>query len=221
MGTGNRFKWLLPAILVFSLTIPIVSSRQAAPPPGRTTPYDGQTLYEALFFGSGPVASKIPTLSKVAPHLSTEYKSLEGPVVRYIEQKYPSFFRNFEREIQSGDRVRVAAAIKNGNLITKEAFADVTKESNTKFATALRRQKDQPEPEPEADKDKVKDVATIVILYIPIIASDPQLQATSSKLKGLSFEQYVDEVVRSVPKSTKPAKPRISEPANVPRPESK
>src|SRR5438874_2004172 len=88
-------------------------------------PLDGVTLYRALFFGSGPLADKIPTVAKVRPFLPPDYVSLQDPMIDKIQAKDPNFFKTFATEIQSGDHLRVAAAILNANKIQRDALIEV------------------------------------------------------------------------------------------------
>jgi SdpC family antimicrobial peptide len=185
-------------VLGVALAVSFINRVYSVPEPVQARPYDGVTLYRGLFFASGPVAGKIPSIGKVASYLPAEYKNLEGQIIKYIQGKDPNYFVGFAKEIQSGDRVRVAAAIKKTNKLHREALIETTKNSNTQFASQVRRLKDQPEPEPET----AKDVATIVCLYVPIVVgSAVATKAPPNELKGLSFERYVDEIVRTVPKT--------------------
>jgi SdpC family antimicrobial peptide len=188
-------------VLAVALTVTLINSVYSVPAPVPAVPYDGVTLYRALFFASGPVASKIPTIQKAAPYLPKEYKNLEGQIIKYIQGKDPNFFVGFAREIQSGDRVRVAAAIKNTHKLQKEALLEVTKNSKAQFATQVRRLKVQQEPEPEAENDAnvAVEIIVFVVLFVAVLWESPQSRANAQK--GLSFERYVDEIVRAVPKT--------------------
>src|SRR5437870_2246999 len=103
-GSGAKFIALL---LVFA----IVGTTNYGVAQTKPETYNGETLYRGLFFASGPVAAKIPTVQRVERYLPPEYKALEDKVVQHIKSTNPTFFPNFEKEIQSGDHLRVAAAI--------------------------------------------------------------------------------------------------------------
>src|SRR5215471_2582610 len=97
--------------LVLLLVLSFINLGYTSPQRTSATPYDGQTLFRGLFFGSGPVAAKVPTVTKVAPYFPAEYKSVESQVIKYLQTRDPTFFDRFAKDIQSGDRVRIAAAI--------------------------------------------------------------------------------------------------------------
>src|SRR5262249_12647774 len=165
-------------------------------------PYDGITIYRGLFFGSGPVVNKIPSLRKVAGYYPPEYKALEGPITNYIKKKDPNYFVTFAADIQSGDRARVAAAIRRTNQLQREALLEVTKNQQTPLAQQARRLRENPatpkEPEPENDANVAVEVVVWVALFVAIVIW-LVAQPRPTDLKGLRFEQYVDEIVRVMP----------------------
>jgi len=160
-------------------------------------PYDGKTLYEALFFASGPLATKIPTVQKAAPYFPAEYKSLEPSIEKYILANNPTFFQNFANDIQSGNRVRVAAAIKSANVQQRAALIAVTKDSKTPLGTRVRTLGSAPEPdEPENDANVAVEVLVWVLVLVVAFLETPR----PTELSGLTFDTYIDEIVRAVPK---------------------
>lgn len=189
----------LAVLLALALTGTVINRVYSVPPAPPAVPYDGLTLYRALFFGVGPLAAKIPTIRKSAPYFPAEYKSLEGEMTKYIQRKDPKFFERFAGDIQSGDRVKVAAAIKSANKLQRESLFAVAKNSNTQFASQVRRVSDQPQPQPTPEL--ITDVV-IIILDIGIILANVTTKTLPDALKGLSFERYVDEIVHAVPKAT-------------------
>ncbi|HUQ34668.1 MAG TPA: hypothetical protein VM095_21295 [Pyrinomonadaceae bacterium] len=197
--TFNRFGSSIAVVLVLALSVTSLNQVYSISEQAQTAPYDGITLYRGLFFASGPVVNKIATLNKASRYFTPEYKGLEGQVIKYLQGNDPTFFDNFAREIQSGDRARVAAVIRNTNKLQREALIAVTRKSRSRFASQVRQLTAQAEPSP--DTDVAKDIAIIVILYVPVItmvvAAD---KAMPVEMKGLKFDQYVDEIVKAVPK---------------------
>jgi len=171
---------------------------------GQVPTYDGVTLYRALFFGSGQLATQIPTLRKITPYYPAEYKSLEGKAIDYIKAKDPSFFDSFARDIQSGDRVKVGQALKRANIVQKDAILDLTRNYQTPFASDMRRMRAEPEPSPSPEP--FVQVVWIVCLYVPIVVSAASVRLPIADTKGLTFERYVDEIVQSVPRSRLPVR---------------
>ncbi len=196
------FKSLSAAVAVVvavALTVSLVNRVYSLPQRPEATPYDGVTLYRALFFASGPVANRIPTIVRVGPYLPSEYKDLEGQLIEYIRGKDQNFFDRFAREIQSGDRVRVLAAIKSANALQKESVIAVTSNSRTRFASEVRRERAAAaEPSPQPSPGVITDLASCaIIVAIVHVLTGPSVP---SELKGLSVERYIDEIVRAVPK---------------------
>jgi SdpC family antimicrobial peptide len=215
---SSLFSRSVAVILVLSLAVPVAGWGQEAPRSAKTAPYDGQTLYRALFFGTGPLVKKIPTLSTASRYLPADYKALQGPAIKYIQAKDPAFFPNFAGEIQSGDRVKVAAAIRNANVIQKEALVAVTKESNTRIASSIRRMTTEAprEKEPEAENDANVAIEVVVWVAVLVVVLLFWEQPPPAEVKGLSFERYVDEIVRTVPKTSVVARPEVLRPKPAP-----
>jgi len=191
----------LAIVLAVVLTLSFINSVYSVREPEQArAAYDGVTLYRGLFFASGPVASKIPTIQKAAPYLPADYKKLEPQIIRYIQKKDPAYFDNFAKDIQSGDRVRVAEAIKRTSKLQREALLEVTKNSQVGFGAQVRRLRVQQQPEPEAENDAnvAVEILVFVVLFVTVFWESPKSRPT--ELKGLSFERYVDEVTRAVPK---------------------
>jgi SdpC family antimicrobial peptide len=198
----RRLSSAVAIVAAVAVTISFINSVYSDPQKVQAArPYDGLTLYRALFFASGPVAAKIPTIQKAAPYLPADYKNLEGQITKYIQAKDPAYFDNFARDIQSGDRVRVSEAIKRTSKLQREAMLAVTTRSKAQFATQVRRLRVEKEPDPEAENDAnvAVEVLVFVLIFVTVFWESPKSRPT--QLKGLSFERYVDEVTRAVPKA--------------------
>ena len=79
--------------------------------------YDGETLFRGLFFRQGPVAQRLPNLS-IAPRAPAgqEIATLDTLIAK-MRQTDPQFFNRFATGIQSGNRVKVLAAIKDAQTV--------------------------------------------------------------------------------------------------------
>lgn len=195
-----RIVWRLSSVIAIVVAVSVtISVFSNGPTPVAAAPYDGVTVYRALFFASGPLASKIPTIKKAAPYLPASYKSLEGQVIKYIQTNNPKFFDNFGKEIQSGDRVRVAAAIRSVRPLQKEALLAVTKSQKGQFSSNVARLRVENPPEAENDGNVAVEVLVFVLIFVTVFWESPKNGRMS--LQGLTFDRYVDEVVRAVPKS--------------------
>src|SRR5882724_12117061 len=189
----------LALLLALAVTITFIDRAYSVPAEVQRTPYDGLTLYRGLFFASGPVARKVPTIQKAAPYLPAEYKKLEGQITKYILSKDPKYFDNFANDIQSGDRVRVGEAIRRTSKLQREAMLAITQKSRTNFATNVGRLREERPPEAENDGNIAVEVVVFVLLFVTIFWNSPK--SRPNELKGLSFDRYVNEIVTAVPKS--------------------
>ena len=88
---------VIAVVLAVTLTVTLINSVYSTPASVQGRPYDGEILYRALFFASGPIATKIPTLQKAKSDLPPEYKNLEGQIIKYVQGKEPNFFVGFAR----------------------------------------------------------------------------------------------------------------------------
>jgi SdpC family antimicrobial peptide len=195
-----RIVWRLSSVIAIVVAVAVtISVLSSGPTPVAAAPYDGVTVYRALFFASGPLASKIPTIQKASRYLPASYKGLEAQVIKYIQTNNPKFFDNFGREIQSGDRVRVAAAIRSVRPLQKEALLAITKNQKGQFSSDVARLRVENPPEAENDGNVAVEVLVFVVLFVTVFWESPKNGKMA--LQGLTFDRYVDEVVRAVPRS--------------------
>jgi SdpC family antimicrobial peptide len=113
---------VLAVVLVYYSTPGIleVSSYQAR------VAYDGETIFQGLFFGKGPVAQLFPeiwedpVIKRALEQNAEEMNRLIERVITRIHNEDPTFFQRFGREVQSGDHLRVQQALEQGaqRLIT-------------------------------------------------------------------------------------------------------
>jgi SdpC family antimicrobial peptide len=168
-----------------------------APVPG-PQPHDGVTLYRGMFFASGPVGGQIPTIRRVGPLLPAEYKALEPQAIQYIQAKDPRFFDEFAREIESGNHVRVANEIRRATAVHRQTMRAITSNSNSELAKHLRLTATL-ESEPDNLDGPVVFVVVVVVAVLLFWA-----QPMGPMLQGLTFDRYVDEVVRTFPAARPP-----------------
>jgi SdpC family antimicrobial peptide len=186
-----------------ALVLALLSALVGVTPSNAQAPrHDGATLFRGLFFGTGPIAAQIPTIRKVAPHLPVEYRQLEDQVVRHLQTQDPNFFPQFAKELQSGDHVRVAKELRRARQLNVDAVLALTKNSQSDFAKALR----QHMAEERAGTSKVgRDtdnvavvavaVAAVAVIVVFFLWAKPPVDA---EFRGLTFERYVDEIVRTL-----------------------
>ena len=112
-GLGPTVAWASPG----STAAPAASARQIR--------YDGETLFRGLFFRQGPVAERLPSLS-IAPMPPTGQGALVlDTLIAKMRASDPQFFSRFARGIQSGNRLRVLAAIQDAQTVFDNALTAV------------------------------------------------------------------------------------------------
>lgn len=200
-GLAGLLVLLLVAVMVNHSVSSAQRTAQRTAQPTAQIQYDGITLFRGLFFASGPVLSRVPTMGKVAPYFPAEYKNFESQVIRSIQTKDPTFFDRFAKDIQSGDRVRIAAAIKEGNNLHRQSLLEATRSSRTPFASRVRGLASLRESDPEPSPEPAKDIVVIVCLFVPIYVSAVTVKLPPNLQKGLSFDRYVDEIARGLGKN--------------------
>lgn len=197
--TPSRFNRGIAIVVALAIAATCTEPVQSALPAVPGESYDGASLYRSLFFAKGPLAAKIPTLRRVSPRIPAEYKKVEPEVIEYVRQRDPQFFNQFATEVQSGDRVRVANAIKAAHAIHMQALAAVTRNSKTQLASEVSRLRAERPPEAENDANVAVFVLVWVAIFVVVFWNSPAQRANA--LKGLTFERYVDEVVRAIPRA--------------------
>jgi len=188
-----RLSSIIAVFLVFVVSLQMCSAQPTA--------LDGVTLYRALFFASGPLGQKIPTLQKARPFLPPDYVSMQDTMIKQIRQKDPKFFDTFAAEIQSGDHVRVAAELLRANAVQRDTLRELTKTRDTQFAKNVQRLTPEILARPVETPEVEGNVAVFVIAIVLIVALAVVIapEAKPEALKGLSFERYVNEIVQNVP----------------------
>src|SRR3954466_7703980 len=88
----------LAGLLVLLLAVAVINHSSSNAQRISRNQYDGVTLFRGLFFGSGPIVSRVPTLGRVAAYFPAEYKNLESQVIKSIQSQDPGFFDRFARE---------------------------------------------------------------------------------------------------------------------------
>ncbi|HUQ34667.1 MAG TPA: hypothetical protein VM095_21290 [Pyrinomonadaceae bacterium] len=198
----KQYRGSVSVLLIVALSLTSMNRVYSVSEQIRAVPYDGVTLYRGLFFASGPVALKIPTLRKTAKYFPADYKNMEPRLIKYIQDKDPNFFNNFAKEIQSGDRMRVARAIIATNKLQRQAVMDLTRDSKSKFALQTRQMASRSaDPEPDQDHDIAVAVLTAVAVFVLILVALVLVAEPTAELKGLKFEQYVNEIVSVMPRA--------------------
>lgn len=139
----------------------------AIPPSGG---YDGRTLYVGLAFGQGPVAALFPELEGLHS-MAAGHEDYVNATVSEMASLDPTFFERFAHEIQSGDRVRIRAALAEADDLGAVAASRVgVNEPNARMV---------------ADQELILFIAAVIIVFVfafigPITA--PTLQAQVAPL---------------------------------------
>jgi SdpC family antimicrobial peptide len=107
----------------------------SAPPPAvarsesgsaaATVKFDGETLFSAIFFGTGPAAALLP--SRAFPEPTNDQART---IVAGINAADPAFFSRFAADVRSGDRLVIREALNNAarmlELVVQQAYPATT-----------------------------------------------------------------------------------------------
>jgi SdpC family antimicrobial peptide len=130
MQSSPFWKKQLANLLVL-LMIPATTGITSAQSTASQSPMDGETIFRGLVLDDGPVAKLFPEIwqdPQVVAYvrLANQHSSKEQraaarqKLVDLVRKQSPTFFDRFAAEMQSGDPVRVEAALgEMTNLLTK------------------------------------------------------------------------------------------------------
>lgn len=113
MNVPFKSRSTLAIALVTALTIGVsapasAAMRSAENVSAATATYDGPTLFDAIFFNTGPGAALLPA---ERPTMTSEGAAA---LTSTIDRTDPTFFHRFAADIHSGDRVAIRAALEEG-----------------------------------------------------------------------------------------------------------
>lgn len=104
-----------PAVAAQSSAVATAAARSAA-----AARYDGEAIFRGLVFGQGPVAKLFPELANT-PVATPQQAAAIDMIVGEMRTLDQGFFDRFGREMQSGSRVRIRAAIDEANTLGERA----------------------------------------------------------------------------------------------------
>lgn len=97
----------------------------------------GEALYRSIFFYQGADAAKLPELaenftwqSQMSPEQKAAVDGLVNDLTAAVEKVSPGFWNHFAAEVQSGDQVRVLAALDSAGAVTFAAIDQVPSVAN-------------------------------------------------------------------------------------------
>lgn len=127
-------KRLLATLLAFGLTVGLfaIAPLGSSSPASADERYDGETLFEGLYFGIGPVAEHFPDIEEAMAErreASEEedglLRDLEGRLLRAVHEADEGFLGRFEEGIQSGDHVAIESLLEEGTALLDHAAGQV------------------------------------------------------------------------------------------------
>jgi hypothetical protein len=92
---------------------------------------DGEALFRAIFFQTGPLADEIPELRRVksiegvrrlTPQQANAVHVFQSRLVQELRAARPTFFQDFERQLRSGDRARISRALAEAAQLSKQVL---------------------------------------------------------------------------------------------------
>lgn len=110
-------KWYVAMCLSASMLFYSCHSVESEP----THSFSGEELFTGIFFGQGEVLDYIPQLKErqeLNKFLKTDeemvyYKEMQMNIISMLKAKDPQFFKEFKINIESGNHVKITAAIRN------------------------------------------------------------------------------------------------------------
>ena len=124
----------LLVVLLLHVTLACTTSPKI-PPAG--TRFDGETMFRGLFFGHGPVAKYFPEIwdradvrRAMAQADMSAATELENRILAEVRSKDAAFLDRFATEMQSGDHLRVRAALDDAGRRLQQA-AETMKPTRT------------------------------------------------------------------------------------------
>ena len=134
---SSRGRYRLAFLLVLALLVAHPEAASASSTSSHAAPaatkavarFDGETLYRGLAFAQGPVAALFPELATL-PAPTAEAVAVVDRIVARIHANAPSFFPRFATAVQSGDRVRIRAALDDARTLTDQAIRQEFGSSN-------------------------------------------------------------------------------------------
>jgi SdpC family antimicrobial peptide len=126
------------AVLLASLILYLGCAVPATAKPQTTEPqpnlqYDGETIFRGVFLDDGPVAKLFPEIWENPTIVGYRDQALKAgsedqaaatrqALIAALQAEDPTFFDRFGKEMQSGDRIRIKAAMTEaGSRLTKQA----------------------------------------------------------------------------------------------------
>jgi SdpC family antimicrobial peptide len=125
------FRRFLASSLIATTLLAGCATEPSGPTVDRTeelASFTGEQLYLATLFGVGPARDTVPSVASYADETITigaeAQRSLEE-LVGQIAAAHPQFFADFARDIRSGDRVAIRAALVRAGEVTKTVVEQV------------------------------------------------------------------------------------------------
>ena len=94
---------------------------------------NGEELFKGIFFGNGPIASKLSNYadyenlkSQFTSEQKTAFMSLQNSLIAHIKNESPEFFVNFKNSINTGNQIIIRNELKNSKEFLKNAIEEIT-----------------------------------------------------------------------------------------------
>jgi SdpC family antimicrobial peptide len=123
----------IPVTAALIISIALLGVRSSAFAKAKARSFTGEDVYRGLVWGEGPVSKLLPevwSMDAVAAHSDTKEKMMawndaKEHVVAKIKAKDPTFMSRFGEEMQSGDHLRVQAAMSEASTNTVQTLSEM------------------------------------------------------------------------------------------------
>jgi SdpC family antimicrobial peptide len=178
---------LASLILYLGCAVP-ATAKSPTIEPQPSLQYDGKTIFLGVFLDDGPVAKLFPEIWENPTVVGYRDEALKAgseeqataarqALIAALQAQDPTFFDRFGKEMQSGDRIRVKAAMTEaGNRLMKEAEKSINPNPESKYLWVF----------------VAVAVAVVAVVVLALLLSPENGQPTS----GLQRDVMVDLVAK-------------------------
>ncbi len=109
-----------------------------------TVNFNGKELFKGIFFATGTLAEKVPSISnsysyfelnKISDEQKNDYHLKMNEILVEIEKENPNYFKNFKSIIQTKNQLKIKNALREGSRVLFESAINLylTKEQKHKI----------------------------------------------------------------------------------------
>ncbi len=175
------FKRFMVSSLIAATLLGGCAAPPSGPPSGSTAErseqlasFSGEQLYLATLFGVGPARDAVPSVASYADETLTRGADAQrglDELVAQVAAAHPRFFGEFARDLRSGDRVVIRAALVRAGEVTKKVVEQVHQINADDLAESnkvLHARAAKPSDPDDATGPVAVSVAAVVVVFVLI-----------------------------------------------------